>query len=219
MSRLRRHFGMAGLVVSIVALVAALGGGAIAANSDATTSAKGKPGPRGKTGKTGPAGPAGPAGPVGPAGAVGPAGPVGPVGPKGDTGPAGEDGTTGFTETLPVGETLKGVFSLTGTSPEPFGGFAPISFGIPLAGPLDDEHVVYLAPDAPASTDCPGSAVNPLAKSGFLCVYESLSTGPANTGIFLPDLSEEGAGSHGAFVGFTPTATPKLVVGSWAVTG
>jgi hypothetical protein len=84
-SRLREHFGTAGLVVAIVALVAALGGGAYAATGGssggkATASAKGKQGPRGKTGKPGPQGPTGPAGPTG---------------PKGDTGPKGENGTSG----------------------------------------------------------------------------------------------------------------------------
>lgn len=91
LSRLREHFGTAGLIVAIVALVAALGGGAYAASGgsgdgEATASAKGKPGPRGKPGKTGKTGPAGPAGP---------AGPQGPAGPKGDNGAPGSNGTPG----------------------------------------------------------------------------------------------------------------------------
>jgi hypothetical protein len=80
---LRTRFGIPG-VISVIALVFAMAGGAFAANnlasssgSKATASAKGKQGPRGKTGKTGPQGPAGPAGLAGPAGPVGPAGTAG----------------------------------------------------------------------------------------------------------------------------------------------
>jgi hypothetical protein len=85
--RIHQKLGTAGFIISIVALVAALSGGAYAATNSgggkATASAKAKQGPRGKTGKTGPAGPAGPVGPVGPAG------------PKGDAGAAGSNGTPG----------------------------------------------------------------------------------------------------------------------------
>ena len=80
LSRLREPFGKAGLIVAIVALVAALVGGAYAANGgNPLASASGKnhkqskaqKGPRGPRGKTGPAGPAGPSGAQGPAGANG----------------------------------------------------------------------------------------------------------------------------------------------------
>ena len=83
---LRTKFGIPG-VISVIALVFAMAGGAFAANnlagsgdSGATASAKAKQGPRGKTGKTGPQGPAGPAGAPG---------------AKGDTGAAGANGTNG----------------------------------------------------------------------------------------------------------------------------
>jgi hypothetical protein len=68
-STLRNRFGIPG-VISVIALVFAMFGGAYAASNTsgggkATASAKAKAGPRGKTGKTGPAGPAGPQGPAG----------------------------------------------------------------------------------------------------------------------------------------------------------
>jgi hypothetical protein len=88
-SPLRNRFGIPG-VISVIALVFAMFGGAYAASNDsggkATASAKAKKGPRGPRGATGPAGPAGP---------VGPAGPAGPAGAKGDTGAAGANGTNG----------------------------------------------------------------------------------------------------------------------------
>ncbi len=161
LERLRNQVGTAGLIVAIVALVAALGGGAYAATSNsgkATASAKGKPGPRGKTGKTGPAGPAGP---VGPAGLTGPAGPKGDPGPKGDTGaqgpigpqgPVGPKGTSGFTETLPPGKTETGTWSFGYVSADgaPVADFfepgvvVPVSFPIPLETGIEEGHAHFI---------------------------------------------------------------------------
>ena len=45
--RLRNQFSTAGLLLSVLALIFALGGGAYAANHSATASKAGKPGPRG----------------------------------------------------------------------------------------------------------------------------------------------------------------------------
>ncbi|MET0306499.1 MAG: hypothetical protein ABW196_09770 [Solirubrobacterales bacterium] len=78
-SPLRNRFGIPG-VISVIALVFAMFGGAYAATNNggkATTSAKAKKGPRG------------------PKGATGPAGPAGPIGPKGDTGARGDTGASG----------------------------------------------------------------------------------------------------------------------------
>jgi collagen triple helix repeat protein len=87
-SSLRNRFGIPG-VISVIALVFAMLGGAYAASdnsgsgdSKASASAV-KKGPRGPRG---PRGPAGPAGPQGPAGAQGPAGPQGPAGANGTNG-------------------------------------------------------------------------------------------------------------------------------------
>jgi hypothetical protein len=85
-STLRTRFGIPG-VISVIALVFAMLGGAYAASNNghgkATASAKAKRGPRGPKGATGPAGPQGPAGPAGAAGA------------KGDTGAQGNPGAPG----------------------------------------------------------------------------------------------------------------------------
>jgi hypothetical protein len=100
-STLRTRFGIPG-VVSVIALVFALIGGAYAASSsndgkNAAASAKKKKaqrGPKGPRGATGPAGAAGPAGPVGPAGAKGDAGAAGANGAAGAAGAAGANGST-----------------------------------------------------------------------------------------------------------------------------
>src|ERR1044072_915714 len=97
-SRLRTRFGIPG-VISVIALVFAMFGGAYAANNSAsggggkaTASAKAKKGPRGPKG---PKGDTGPAGPAGPAGAKGDAGAAGSNGNDGTPGAQGNPGATG----------------------------------------------------------------------------------------------------------------------------
>ena len=99
MLSLRNRFGIPG-VISVIALVFAMFGGAYAASNNsgggkATASAKGKAGPRGPRGKTGPAGPAGPQGPAGGKGDAGSNGANGDKGEKGDTGNTGNTGANG----------------------------------------------------------------------------------------------------------------------------
>jgi hypothetical protein len=91
LSPLRNRFGIPG-VISVIALVFAMFGGAYAATNDgkAQSSAKAKKGPKGPKGATGPAGAQGPAGPVG---------------AKGDTGAAGANGKDGIS---PVGAVFVG---------------------------------------------------------------------------------------------------------------
>lgn len=88
-STLRTRFGIPG-VISVIALVFAMLGGAYAANNSsnagkATASAKAKKGPRG---------PKGPKGDPGPAGPQGPAGANGKDGSNGAAGAAGKDGVS-----------------------------------------------------------------------------------------------------------------------------
>jgi hypothetical protein len=90
MLSLRNRFGIPG-VISIIALVFAMLGGAYAASNNgggkATASAKAKRGPKGPKGATGPAGPAGP---------QGPAGANGKDGANGSNGSAGVQGSQGL---------------------------------------------------------------------------------------------------------------------------
>ena len=97
-STLRTRFGIPG-VISVMALVFAMFGGAYAASNSsdggkATASAKAKKGPRGPKGPKGDTGPAGPQGPAGPAGAKGDAGAAGANGKDGTNGTNGTDGTS-----------------------------------------------------------------------------------------------------------------------------
>lgn len=119
---IREPFGTAGLIIAVVALVAALGGSAIAAKGALTgkqkkevakiakkeakkyakAGAEGKQGPAGPAGAQGPAGAAGKDGAAGPAGEKGATGATGPQGAKGDKGDPGEPGES------PVGTSFTG---------------------------------------------------------------------------------------------------------------
>jgi hypothetical protein len=105
---------------------------------------------------------------------------------------------------------------------------APVSFVIPLEGPLDHEHVFFVKPEEASTLQCPGSAEAPEAAAGDLCVYASSMSGllPDENGVIHnPGLeqtkafSETGAGESGAFLLFQPEGTEGgFAYGTWAVT-
>jgi Collagen triple helix repeat (20 copies) len=239
MSALRSRFGIPG-VISVIALVFAMFGGAYAASNPgggkATASAKGKqgpPGPRGKPGKAGLAGPAGPTGPVGPAGPAGPkgdtgaVGAVGPAGPKGEEGEEGEPGPPGPSCNelgeclLPSEATETGMWSANSTGET---AFLEVSISYPLRlsqGSAPSAHFVTKAeaesPTPPA--ECPGDLEHPKAAPGNVCLYEngffSANAGlPAALGFGIYDVTS------GLPLKFPAKEAGKEVKtsGSWAVT-
>ncbi|HEY8810199.1 MAG TPA: hypothetical protein VIM28_09275, partial [Solirubrobacterales bacterium] len=110
-SPLRNRFGIPG-VISVIALVFAMMGGAYAASNNsgggkATASAKAKRGPRGPKGPTGPAGPQGPAGPAGKDGANGASGAPGADGKSVEVEAAGAECPEGGSK-FKVGGVVKG---------------------------------------------------------------------------------------------------------------
>ncbi|HWO16531.1 MAG TPA: hypothetical protein VNM89_07450 [Solirubrobacterales bacterium] len=106
-NRIRDRFGTAGLIVSVVALVAALAGTAFAAaglNSKQKSQVKAIAKQfAGKPGATGPAGPAGPAGANGKDGAAGTNGTNGTPGTNGTNGTNGKSVTEDVTLNCPAG--------------------------------------------------------------------------------------------------------------------
>jgi hypothetical protein len=198
--RLHDRLGTAGMVIAVIALVAALTGTAFAANSALSSKQKkevekiakkfaGKPGPAGAQGPAGSAGAQGPKGDAGPKGDVGSAGKEGPAGPPGSEGPEGPEGSPWtLGGVLPAGQTETGTWVLT---PYEVNGsaFVPISFSIPLASPLGSgavhyinqagEEVIFNASfevEEVPSTACLGDPSAPTAKPGNLCVYTSSLT-------------------------------------------
>ncbi|HET9162087.1 MAG TPA: hypothetical protein VFN89_01410 [Solirubrobacterales bacterium] len=197
-SRLREQFSTTALILSIIALVAALSGGAYAAQASRhskkshviiTKLNQIKPSVQKQLkGNVGPAGPQGPKGDNGSNGSNGAKGDAGPTGPPGPEGPEGEEGEEGSPwtagGTLPVGSTETGSYTFTIDSIG--NGRAAISFPIPLTGELDSAHTIINPSSGAANANCENaahagaaSASNPEAKSGFLCVFPASTFGGA----------------------------------------
>lgn len=160
---LEEKVGAAGLIVAIVALVTALSGGAFAAQKFITKKEAIKIAKKyaGKNGAAGAQGPAGPAGATGAKGENGATGQQGETGETGETGPAGPVETT-----LPAGKTMTGVWGFRESNVTE--AYAQISF--PLRYPGEPEFHVLNEGEA-STTECPGSASNPQAQAGHLCIY------------------------------------------------
>ena len=217
LAKLHQRLGTAGLVVAVVALVAAVTGTALAAGgltaqqeNQVVKIAKkyaGPKGPKGPKGDTGPQGPAGAngsngaPGAAGPAGATGASGKTGPTGPTGSTGltgatgktgPTGPTGPSGVTKTLPAEQTETGVW---GTGPLTSSGFHyfPISFPIPLS---EAPNPVIVPATKASEPGCPGrggttvSAI-PQAEPGNLCVYVMTLEEASVESVWIPKYSEE----------------------------
>jgi hypothetical protein len=211
---MRERFGAAGLVIAILALVAALAGGAYAASGGGLSSKQkkevekiakkfaGKPGAPGTNGANG---------------TNGAPGAPGPQGPK------GEPGLTGFTDVLPKGKTETGAWA---AAYEQVGIFVGISFAIPLKEPLDEAHVIA-EPVGYSGVDenCPGTALSPKAKKGYLCVYTSEASSPNPIEeIFDPSKGLGKVGGSEAMRGASTAGAAIYLVeagyiaGTWAVT-
>jgi len=104
----------------------------------------------------------------GPTGPEGPQGPQGVAGPEGIQGPQGEPGNPG--PALPSGSTVRGFFGVGWTAAaggEPMAN--DVAFGFTLAS-APTPHFVVVGGTPPA--ECPGSAADPQAAPGHLCLYE-----------------------------------------------
>jgi hypothetical protein len=227
LSRIHERLGTAGFVISIVAVVLALTGGAYAAGKLNATQKKevekiakkfaGKPGANGAPGLAGPAGAKGDTGTAGANGTNGVSVTGKPIptssascshhGGTELTSATGTEkicnGATGFTETLPPEKTETGTWAITvppGT--EYYLTRVSISFPIPLVAGLPASAVHFVESGEAAPAGCEGgTATNPAAEPGNLCVYAG---GPLIIdefeGIFKPDSTGAGAGPTGALV-------------------
>jgi hypothetical protein len=242
---IREPFGTAGLIVAMIALVAALGGTALAASGlnskqkkEVTKIAKkyaGKPGTNGTNGTNGSPGAAGKDGVNGTDGTDGESVTItaytgeeceeaeGEEGAKftNKTGTAyacnGAAGTGGggggFPATLPSGSTETGTWAGPGT----FGiTLAPISFPIQLSAPLPESKVHIVSE---SDSNCPGTAAEPQAAAGNLCVYVDKKINAEIPAVVPPggEPGEIGAGVSGAFVEVFGGESPSIAAGSWAV--
>jgi hypothetical protein len=114
---------------------------------------------------------------------------------------------------------------VSGTKANTQGVLAPVGFPIKLAASLDENHVVFVEGGGenqnPDPVHCAGSAAEPEAAGGYLCVYALASIGvPFPAFILQLDGGTPGASPAGAFLAFeAPTSDSAQAFGSWAVTG
>jgi hypothetical protein len=165
-SRIHNKLGTAGFVISIIALVAAMTGGAYAALSSSDKQLVKKESKKfskqfskqfALPGAPGAAGPAGPAGPKGDKGDKGDQGTQGNPGNPGPPGTPGADGTFS-TEPLPAGESLTGIWSVTGNAH-----VSPAAISFPIQ--------VSPAPTAVVQSEFAGSPIGAELKNGSVAVF------------------------------------------------
>ena len=258
-SRLHQRLGTAGFVLSIVALIAAMAGGAYAAGGLSSAEKKQITKESKKFSKKfskqfATQGPAGPAGATGPAGAKGADGTSGTNGTNGTNGTAGADGEDGACSagdpvcSLPSGATLMGAWGASGgeddtslaaisftlaVSPAPVALYPREVSGFKLGRIIEDgAGTKFFGPasevlseqdaieDEEAYEDaCPGTADEPKAAPGILCIYEAAGggsfNGPAN---LVTQSLLEAANEFGIVLPFEINANDTSVRGSWAVT-
>lgn len=218
LSRIHQKLGTAGFVISIVALVAALGGGAYA---NSKLSGKQKLEVEKITKRL-----IGDAGTEGPPGLAGPPGSPGKEGTIGKEGAPGKDGESGYPDVLPSGKTETGTFGGAEANAERgsvWEVIVPISFTIPM--PVASEEAYFLnlneTEKGAGTGGCTGTAAKPTAPPGTLCLYTAEE---ANFNLTeFPFMSYNGSfgyKSSGTMVRFFISKEPAdfFVDGSWAVT-
>jgi hypothetical protein len=119
-------------------------------------------------------------------------------------------------------ETMTGVFSARGGHAGGGSNFADtqISWDIPLSV-APTPHYIPTGGTPPAA--CPGSAANPQAQAGNLCVYEGDTAGSAITTVCIVSplnysCPPNAASRFGADIFFNSSGTDFIVLGTWAVT-
>jgi hypothetical protein len=137
---------------------------------------------------------------------------TGAAGMTGATGPSGVQGLPGpFPATLPSGQTLTGVYRASETNAGD-----PVTDTVTFAYPLASKPTVdFIAPLAQPPTGCPGSAANPQAAPGHLCVYAT--QGNSGVSIANPETSIAPDASVRGFTVFDNFAGAETN-GTWAVT-
>jgi hypothetical protein len=169
---------------------------------------------------------AGVAGPQGAPGAKGQPGAAGPRGVAGEPGEPGADGAPGLglseDQTLPSGATLTGSFAAAAAVGEY--GIAEIGFRPRLSAPISVADLEYMSKDASPTIECPGTATEPAAAAGHLCVYAAASVEMDFIGLFdIASSLGDGASPRGAVafweaVDEDTTNAHARVWGTWAVT-
>jgi hypothetical protein len=118
---------------------------------------------------------------------------------------------------LPSGRTIKGTYAAVYVANQAdILGRVAFSFGASLpAAPA----VSFIPQGGAATADCPGSAANPKAAPGHLCVYEGVGMNVKNQLVIRPSANTSGADPFGAGVQVVSKSMGGVLSqGTWAVT-
>jgi len=164
------------------------------------------------------------------------AGAAGTAGAQGAQGPQGAQGLPGpFPGVLPRGKTLTGVYSATGVASGPNQyADSPISFGFQFASaPTVVTVGIGNTPALAAAAGCPGTAADPKADPGKVCLYEmdrertailagaplEAGGGPARVSGYAPLTAFGSATKYGTIVEiYSSEAGNFFSNGTWAAT-
>lgn len=208
LSRIKSRLGAAGLAVSLIALVLAMGGGAYAAKGVIITNLN-QISPSVQKKLKGKRGPVGPTGPQGPTGATGPRGDTGSQGQQGEPGPPGPTETT-----LPSGKTMTGTWSFNDINLSAI--WVNVSFPLRLQQDIaGTAGVDYVPAGDKTNPNCQGEVNDPQAAKGHICMYEaSALTNASDSGTLVL------ATTSGFIRKFTPTDSTARSFGrgTWAAT-
>jgi hypothetical protein len=247
-THIHERLGTAGFIIAVIALIAAMTGGAYAALSASDKKVVKKEAKKfskqfsKQFAEPGPPGPAGTPGAKGDPGAAGKEGATGKEGKEGKQGLQGKEGKEGkegppgpLLEELTSGETLKGFWSGSADG-EGTRLLLPISFPFPV---LPAPTLIYVEGEFGVEVDssgfkgvregeeaveeaCPGTPAAPDASPGFVCVYTLNSSEVEKNfeGGFLAGLANPT--SFGVAIPLTTTLSGSTeegwVRGTWAVT-
>lgn len=250
-SRIHTKLGTAGLIVAIVALVAALTGAAFAAGGLTKQQEKQvKKIAKQFAGKNGAPGAPGAPGAKGDPGPKGDTGSEGKQGPEGEAGEAGMCSEQNPECVLASESTLTGVWSFRFRS-ESEGAVVPLSYPVNVSpapttevyvgkvenfpaakgvgfdpatgGDEEPANFTFLTQSSEVEALCPGSAEEPTAEPGILCVYEAVSQNVEFPVLGLASNAAFGTSpdpSSGALLPISAQAAEPsgFASGSWAVT-
>lgn len=153
---------------------------------------------------------------------------------NGAPGAKGDPGDPWVVGSLPSGATETGTWSV-GASTTGGGFFAPLTFAVPLEAGLPGTNVHYInAANKEVKRDgtgtlievdssaCQGSAADPTAQAGHLCVYTGYTESPglaiANEEIYDPSAAAPGASKAGAVLSGAYKGSGAFGFGTFAVT-
>ena len=117
--------------------------------------------------------------------------------------------------TLPSGHSEAGVFATAdGVGPSSFGYMGlTITYPRPLATAISPANIIDV--HGTSGTHCPGIGQ---ADSGYLCLYDTDTSGTTGTVFYSNTGPDTGVGKLGVVLYWTVTAGDAYVGGSWAVT-